>query len=465
MNLSPTRRKGGQLVAAGSPALRHNADFLRLWAGQTISQLGSQVTVLALPLAAVLDLRATPLQVGLLGAAQSAPFLVFGLLVGVWVDRRPRRPLLIAADLGRAALLGVVPLASLSGWLSVGLLCAIAFGVGSFTLLADVALQSFLPTLVGREHLLRGNSRLEATNAGAQVIGPGLAGALVQALSAPRAVAVDALSFLLSALALALVRVEEAAPPSGPGGTTTRAALWAGVRAIATRPLLRALALYGALSNFSYTIVMSVFVLFMTRSLGLDPGQIGVVFACGSVGALLGALLVEAVVRRIGLGALFVVATLLIGLGCALIPLADGASPRTIALLVAAEWISVVGLVINRINNTSLRQRLTPDHLQGRVNATVRFLTWGTIPLGNLLGGVLGGVVGLRETLIIGAVGQAIALLSVFLSPLRSLHGLPESDEPVVPPHQGQHHQTPGRPTSDERGDTPQAATGAQERR
>lgn len=405
--------------------LWRHPDFLKLWAGQSISQFGSQVTNLALQLTAVLSLGATAGQLGLLRACTSAPFLLLGLLAGVWIDRRYRRPILIWADLGRALLIGSIPVIALLGSLRIEQLYAVGFLFGALTLFFEVAYQSFLPTLVGRERLVEGNSKLEASAATAQVVGPGLAGGLVQLLTAPLALAVDALSFLISAISLALIRAAEPVPPARSVRRRVRADIGEGLRLVFGHALLRVLILYNILGNLADTMAYTVLVLYLTHDLGWSPLLIGFLVAGGSVGSLCGALAAGRLTRHAGLGAVFVGSALLYTLYLLLLPLASGPLATTLPLLLTAVFLGTFGAVIFRINNQSLRQRITPDRLQGRMSATWRWITWGMYAVGGLLGGALGEFVGVRATLLVAALLSILGFLWILASPLRTLHQPP----------------------------------------
>jgi MFS family permease len=413
-----------------STGLWQHADFLRLWSGQTVSQFGSQVTQLALPLTAAITLQATALQMGILGAAEFAPFLLFGLFAGVWADRRPRRRILVAADLGRALLLGLIPLAALFDVLRIELLYAVGFLAGILTVFFDVAYQSYLPLLVERAQLVEGNTKLEVSRSVAQVAGPGLGGALVQLLTAPVAIAVDALSFLASAAFLATIRRAEPHPRGGP-----RPGVWsdigAGVGVVFGNPLLRAIAGCTATSNLFSNVGMAVYVLYVTRELGVTPSLLGVVFAVGSGGALVGALLAGRIARRFGLGSTIVGSALLFPLGSLMVVAAGGPPLVVAAILVAGQAAQTFCSPVYNVNQVSLRQAITPDRLQGRMNATMRFVVWGTIPIGSLAGGFLGDAIGLRPTLLVGALGSGLSFLWVLLSPVRALRDQPVPVEPT----------------------------------
>ena len=424
---SPTAVGRDRPLAPGrsnaSPLWRR-PDFARFWAAQTVSELGSQVTLLAFPLIAALTLGATPFQLGLLAAAGTAPFLAVGLVAGAWVDRLRRRPVLVAADLGRAALLAAIPTAGLLGALRMELLYAVALLVGVLTVFFDVAYLAYLPTLVGREELVEGNGKLEASAATAQVVGPGLAGALVRLGGGPFAVLVDALSFLASALLLARIRTPEPAPPPAERPRVWRE-IGEGLRAVGSQPILRALAAASATATLGGFTFLAVYVLYLTRELGLGPEAVGAVFATGGAGALAGSALAGPARRRFGLGPTLVGAQLLFGLTGLLVPLAVLVPAGALPLMVAAECLQWLTLVVYTVNAVSLRQALTPDHLQGRVNATMRVVAWGMRPVGALLGGVLGGVIGLPLTLVVGEVAALVAVVWLLASPLPRLREPP----------------------------------------
>jgi MFS family permease len=404
---------------------RHR-NFLRLWTGQTISQFGSQITLLALPLTAALTLRATPAEMGILSATETAPFLLVGLFAGVWVDRLRRRPILLVTDFARGILLLAIPLAALWGALTIGLLYAVAFVVGILTVFFEVAYQSFLPALVGRAQLVEGNSKLEVSRSAAQIAGPGVAGGLVQLVTAPIAIIVDAVSFFLSAFFLVFVRVPEATPASRAVHQTVWKEIGEGLGIVFGNPLLRAIAGCTATANLGGNIAQAILILYITRPLGLGAGVIGLIFAMGSVGFLCGALLAGRCARRFGLGPTIVGAMAIGGLGEALIPIAQRPAGFAVPLLIAAQFILGGSGTIYNINQVSLRQAITPDHLLGRMNATMRFIVWGTLPIGALIGGALGGAIGLRPTLIVSAVIQSGGFLWTFFSPVRALREQPE---------------------------------------
>jgi MFS family permease len=383
-------------------------NFRNVVAANTISALGSQVSFLALPLLAVARLGASPAQMGLLGAAGALPALLMGLGAGVIVDRRRRRPLMVAADLGRAVVLLSVPLAAVLDRLTLAQLYIVAFLSGALTILFAIADRSFLPRVLPREQLLAGNSALELGTSGAEVAGPALAGISVQLLTAAGAVALDALSYIGSAACLARVDVVEP-PASGESATSIRHEALAGFRAVAAQPTLRALTLCTATLSLFNGAFDALFLLYLVRELLLDAGWIGLVFAIGSVGSVIGALLAG----RVLAGHESVTPLVL---GILLAALADGAAlliggPLRVAVpaLIAIQFAFGLGAMLFRVGAVSLRQLLTPDHLLGRVNATFEVIAWGVVPAGALFGGLAATAIGLRETLLIAAVGEALA--------------------------------------------------------
>lgn len=413
------------MLAFRQRGLWRHADFLKLWGGQTVSLFGSEITYLAIPLTALQTLNANPIQMGLLRTAGLVPLLLFGLFAGVWVDRWPRRPVLILADVGRAVVLALIPAALLCGALRLELLYAVSFLTGCLTLLFDVAYQSYLPCLVGREYLVESNSKLEVSRTAAQVAGPGLTGLILQVVSAPVAVVLDALSFLVSATLVGFI----AGPEPDRGGARARRPIWAeigeGIRFVSGHRLLRALIGCSTTWNLFNSIMLAVLVMYMVRDLGLTPGVMGVVLGAAEIGSLAGAVLAGPAARRFGLGRVLLLSTVVGALGAWLIPLARGAGIAAICLLLAGSAVKLLGSLVYSINQVSLRQAITPDPLQGRVSATVRLVTWCTIPVGSILGGVLGEMIGLRIALAAGAGGLTLASLWLLFSPVPSLRERP----------------------------------------
>jgi MFS family permease len=406
--------------------LWRNRDFMRLWVGQIISKFGSQIGDGALQFTAILALGATPVQLGLLAAARTAPVLLFGLLAGVWVDRLRRRPILIAADLGRGLLLCSIPAAALLGTLRIEQLYVVAALTSLLSLCFDVAYQSYLPALVRRDQLVEGNSKLGISDSVAEIAGPPLGGGLVQLISAPLAVLVDAGSFLASALALALIRTPEPAPPS-PQHQQVWHEIAEGLRVALGTPVLRALLCSGVTISLAGGAIGSLYNLYAIQELGLSPAAIGLVIGVGGISALVGALVAERAARRFGVGVALVGGLALGGGAQMLILLARGPVSVNLALLLLAQAADI-GLAVYFINEVSLRQAITPDRLLGRVNASAGFLMAGAGLVGALAGGALGQFAGLRAAMAVGLVGMLLSSLWLVFSPVRNLR------EPPVPP-------------------------------
>lgn len=398
-----------------------NAEFLKLWTGQSISELGSRITREGLPLAAVLVLGATPAQMGLLAAVGGAPVLLTGLLAGVWVDRLKRRPILIAADIGRAILLGSIPAAAFLGILNVWQLYIVLALSGILTVLFDVAYVAYLPGLVERENIVEGNSKLALSGAAAEVAGPGLAGVLIQTVTAPIAILLDAISFLVSVLTLSLIRKPE--PPPAPAGERKPIAheIREGLRATWGNKVLRAFLLSAGTTSFFGSFFGALYTLYAIRELGLGPAALGVTIAMGGVGDLVGALLAARLVKRYGLGPTLIGSFALGGGAAFLIPFASGPVVVAVGFLMAAQLVGDMLQTVYAINEVSVRQSITPDRLLGRTNASIQMLSAGIGPVGALAAGVLGESIGLRPTLTIAAVGGLLAILWLVFSPVRSL--------------------------------------------
>ncbi len=395
-------------------------NFVKLWLGRTVSEIGSGISGTALPIVALLTLGATPGQMGLLQAVGDVPVLLFGLLAGVWVDRLRRRPLLIAADLGRALLIGLIPLAAWLGALNLTLLYGVAALAGVLTVLFNVADQSYLPALVEHEAILEGNSKLAASSAVAEIAGPSLGGVLVQTLTAPIAVLFDALSFLISAASLALIRRVEPPPPSSSAPPDVRREIGEGLRLVWGDPVLRAVTLSAATFSLFGGAFATLYSLYLLRDLGLSPAVLGALIGAGGISALLGAGLVERVTRRWGVGRTLI-GSLLCGTTVQLlVPLASGPPVVTVPILLLTQ-LTDAALTIFFINETSLRQRRVPDHLLGRANASVQFAVGGIAPIGALVAGMLADGWGARPTLLLGNLGMIGAAAWMAFSPVRKL--------------------------------------------
>ena len=406
--------------------LWHQPNFLKLWAGQTISQFGSQITLLAIPLTAVLLLNATPVEMGILGAVEYAPFLFLSLFAGAWVDRMSRRPILIISDVGRALLLGSIPLAGWLGWLSISYLYVAAICVGILTVFFDVAYQSYLPSLIERDQLVEGNAKLEVSRSVAQVTGPSIAGVLVQVVTAPGAILFDALSFVTSGIAMSLINKPEPSQNVHEVKKNIWREIGEGLGVVFGSRYLRSIAGCTGTINFFFSVMWAVFTLFAVRELGLTPAELGIVFGTGSIGALVGALAASPIAKRLGVGATIVSSIAISAGGLFFAPFVSGNTLGTVLLLILSQFILSFGIPVYDITQISLRQAITPLRVQGRVNASMRLLSRGAMPIGSLVGGTLGEVIGLRPTLLIAAAGGALAFLWVLLSPVRTLREQPQ---------------------------------------
>ncbi|WP_306215224.1 MFS transporter [Actinoplanes sp. RD1] len=392
------------------PSLWHHPDFRRLWAGQTASQLGEHTSLVIIPLVAVLSLHAAPDQLGLLRAAGQAPMLLLTLLAGVWVDRLRTRTVMVAADAGRALALGAIAVVVPLTGIGLPALAVVAFAVGSLSVLFDVAYQTSLPRLVRRDQLLRGTSAVEGSRSAAQIAGPALGGSLVSLLSAPVACAAGALLFVASSGSIARIRHRETvAPPEGRS--------WRHLRLVAREPLLRTMALASAAFQFSFAALMTAYLVFLPRDLGLSGAEIGLVLAAVGPGALAGSLLAARLPGRYGHGPVLVVAAAL-GDGVLLgIPFAGSA----VAPLVLINFVfGALGQLVN-VTMTTVRQAISPPEFQGRIAATIMFAGMGATPAGSLAGGFLAAHVGLRPALLIAAIGMQLSPALMALSPLGRL--------------------------------------------
>jgi MFS family permease len=406
------------------PGFFINRSFALLWSGQTISELGSHITGSGLPLVAVLMLNATALQVGLLTALSTLSALLLSLLAGVWVDRLPRRAIMIIADLGRALLLFTIPLAASLGILHIAQLYVVTFLVGTLTVFFAIANQSLLPMLVPREQLVAGNSKIEASSALAEIGGPTLAGLLIQTITAPTAIAFDALSFLFSAFCIGMM--SSCKPHHTPQALLeVRKSVWremySGLRFMLAHPILRAVVAFASMRNFFGGAFATLYGLYIVRVLGLSPAIYGILIGLGGAGALLGSLGAVQLERRLGKGNVLIGGMLLSGCMALLTPLASGPLCILLAMLIVSQIVGDYGFVVHTINEISLRQTIVPEHMLGRINASMRFLVEGVGPLGAILAGVLSGLIGVRFTLLAGACGILCSTAWLFFSPLRRL--------------------------------------------
>jgi predicted MFS family arabinose efflux permease len=420
------------------PLLRTNEPFRRFWTGQTISLFGDQISLLAIPLLAVLTLHAGAAQMGLLGAVELAPYLLFAMHLGAWADRRrSRRALLIAADLGRAALLLALPIAAALGDLSIGLLYAVSFCVGTLAVVFDVGYQTVFASLVDPGDYLAANSLLVGSRSVSVVGGKSVGGLLVAALTAPVAVLADALSYVASALFVGRAAVPEPPPAErGEGGLAD------GARFIARTPLLRASLAATATLNIFNAAFWALLVLFATSELGIGAGTLGLALGIGALGSVLGSVLARPLSERIGLGNALILAFVLGPAPLLLVPLAPGSPGLSIALLTVAEFLSGIGIMILDVGLGALQTALIPDALRARVAGAYVFVNWGVRPVGALAGGLLAGAIGLESTMWIAAAGAIAGVLWLLPTPLSGVRGISDGAPDGTP--EGLSSYTPG---------------------
>jgi MFS family permease len=418
------------MMASPAGALGRGSDFAKLWAGFTIAVIGSQVTVLALPLTAVIVLGAGATETGLLVAFRMAPSLVVGLFIGAWVDRLPRRPILVGSDIGSAVVIGSIPVAAALGRLGLPQLYVVAFLAGLFAISTEFARSALVPSLVGRPSIVAANSRLQASSAVAQVAGPSLGGILVQALTAPTAMLFDAAGFLVSAAFLVRIRAREAVRPREAGRSIWRE-ITEGVRWMRAHEIVFRCVIAIGLANIEWFAVQAILVVYATRELGLPPALLGVSLAAIGPLSLLGAALAGPLTRRWGLGPLMIAALFLETLSRLVLPFAAG--PPLVAAAVVAGSQALLGLTVPlwTISSNSLQQAGTPERLHGRVGAATRFVSWGVAPPSALAAGLLADHIGLRVTLFASGLIAAAAFLYLFASPVRRFR---HPEDPIVDP-------------------------------
>jgi MFS family permease len=413
-----------------SRTLWRHRNFLLLWSGQTVSEMGSAVTQLALPLTAVVVLRASTFQVGALTAAAYAAFALIALPAGAIVDRRAKRWLMIWCDAARMLIIGSVPLAAALGVLTLGQLYAVAITAGVCTVFFDVSYQSYLPILIGKEDLVDGNGKLGASQSFAQVVGPGLGGGLVGLFGAARAMAADAISYAVSVASLLAIRAREE-PPHPDQRQQLRKEIAEGLSFVLRHPVLRKIVACTGTANLFGSMATALQIIFLIRVLHVRPADTGLLIALASLGGVAGGVLSGRVSRLIGSARIIWFSMLVLSLPQLLIPLAEpGWLVALFVVGLAGSWFSAV---MYNVAQVSYRQAICPSRLLGRMNAAVRWVVWGTLPLGGLLGGAFGTLIGVRPTLWIGFAGSWAAGWWVFFSPLRRLRDVPKGAPDDVP--------------------------------
>ena len=400
-------------------------DFRRLWGSLTITSFGAQITNLALPLTAALLLHASPMQMGILVALETLPFALFSLHAGVLLDRVRKLPVVIAADVGRGVALLSIPVAAWFDWLSIDLLFAVGFLCGVQNVVGGAAYLVLLARMAGRKRLVEANAKTALGETSAALIGPGLAGGLIHALTAPFAIALDAVSFLVSALMLRRVEARSDIPHVT-GATNIWREIGEGLRLVWGNRTLWALAWLAGLWQFLHHMQIAVLILFATRELSLSAGAIGFAYACGGLGCVLASAFAQRLSARFGVGPVIVHGLILTAAGWQAFGLLGGEGWVAMLALGAAMLVFDFGAILYGINYLALRQAITPDRLLGRMTATMRFLTVASAPLGSLVGGALATGIGLRGTLLtVGALGISLSVAGVLWSPVRRHRVLP----------------------------------------
>jgi MFS family permease len=418
-------RGGAKAPPGPGGGIMRNHDFIRLWAGESISLIGNQITVFALPLAAILTLHASIFQVGLLNMSRNIP-IVCSLFAGVWLDRRRRRPILIACSLGNAILVGLVPLSAALGFLSMGLLYVVTLLMGVLSAVFDVGVLTYIPYLVGREHLAASNSRIQASTSFASVAGPGIAGLLVGIFTAPVTLTADAVSYLCSAVGVITICRREPEPEKPGVGQTVRRSISEGLHSVYGSALLRSLLGMSGAFNFVQAGFITIFVVYAVRNLGMSPLQLGLVLGATAVGGTAGAGFANRITKIFGVGP-----TMLVSLGGAtlcplLLLIPRDSSPWSLSMMCAIQFIHGFGVLTFNVNTVTLRQVVTADRLLGRMNASYRLVLMGTAPPGAFLGGVLGQSFGLHTALLIAVVAFLSPILWTLFSPVIKVKEMPE---------------------------------------
>ncbi|WKX71712.1 MFS transporter [Streptomyces sp. XD-27] len=438
--MTATQTRATEPYPESPDSLWRNGDFLRFWLGETLSLLGTQVTNLALPLTAIIAFNATDEQVGVLRFLQLVPYLGLALIFGVWVDRARRRRIMLGANLVRMILLALVPVLYWTDALSLVSLLVIACAVGVASVLFDVSWMSYVPTLVrDPRHYVEAGAKMGMSSSAADVAGPGLAGVLVGALTAPVALIVDAFSYLVSLVSLLLIRTPEPRPDPPAARRHVPTELRDGLRWVLKNPVLRSLALIGFCCNFSMVTVWTMFLLYGTHDLHLGSTALGGIFATASVGGLIGAAISRKVIRRFRLGLVYLIAQSALLIGPMLIVLATGPRPVMVGMFVLSFFTTYLGLGVAGVIIVSLRQASTPQSMMGRMTAVFRTLLFGGGALGGLSAGLLSGRIGAQDALTVAAIGSAAVLIALVLSPVSRLRGLPSPpEEPVTAAADGQ---------------------------
>lgn len=432
--MAATTGPGGVSPHDPDASIWRSGAFVRLWSAASISYVGSFITRTALPLAAIYVLGAGALEISALRSLELVGWLLVGLVAGAWVDRLRRRPVMIAADLGRAVLLGSIPVAAIAGVLSLAQLIVVAFLAAIGSTFFNSASKAYLPTIVSRSRLIGANSAMSASASAAEFTGFALSGFLIQILTAPIAIALDALSFVVSALFLGTIRRSEPPRPAVADREPVLHEIRESIRVVVRTPILRSLAAAHAANHVLWGVFGATYLLFATHEVGLGPAAIGVIAALGGVGSLVGATITGRLVRRFGVGRTLSVAVVVMSIGDAMIPLApSGAVVVGAAFLIGQQLIGDSAGTVFEIVERSLTQSIVDGRILGRVNATIEFLTTLLALVGSVAGGLVAEILGLRAALVVGVLGGATAILFVWLSPVRAMGTIPDGGSISAP--------------------------------
>lgn len=403
-----------------------HANFRSLWIAQILSLVGTQVTIVSLPIIAIKLLNASTMQVGILTAVAYLPFLLFGLPAGAWVDRMSIKKLMIVCDICRGTLLLVIPLLYYYNLLSIPILFVVAFCNGIFTVFFDVSNQSFLPEILTKDELIEGNSKLASSYTTSQLVGPALAGFLVKLFSAPIAVFIDSISYFLSGIFIRQIKVAKKSETAKTAQASSKISteIKEGLNFVFKNKYLKPMAISMSIANMFdlFGMIQTILPIYILTTLKLSSFEYGIILSLGNIGAILGTVANKYVLNKLELGKVFAISSILPGISLLLLPFAGG----EFSIYIIGLSLSLAGfnIAIFNINQISLRQAITPTHLMGRMNATIRFIIWGTVPIGAFLGGWLGETIGIRNTLFIAAIGSIVASIPILLSKNTSLKSL-----------------------------------------
>lgn len=410
-----------------------HSDFMKLWSGQTLSMFGSQVTLFAIPLIALLTLQASVLEIGILKAVEYVPFLLFSLHAGSWVDRHNRHQIMLLMDIVRGIVLLIIPFLALLELLNFQVLLVVSFIIGTCSVFFDIAYMSYLPKLVSKEHIIEANSKLELSRSASNLMGKSLAGAIVQIFSPPMSLLVNAFSFFGSAFTLILMKTKKIPTENNNLNSSITQNIKEGLQYVWSNPILSRIFITSGLYNLFYFIFEPSYLMFVTRDLGISPLMLGFILSTGGVGAILGALFAKKISQKLYLGKSIVYCVFLSGLLLSIIPTLGLMSKTTsIIFLMIVHLLSSIMLVSYNINQISLRTASTSDNFLGRMNACMRVSIYGSISIGGALGGILGQWINVSLIILIGSVGIMLTAILIRLSPIYELKRIPESEKEVT---------------------------------